>query len=872
MYKKLISITALSIAFISCVQPDNGISEEKQHIVFEDLEAKAVCVEHWDLDNDLEISYQEASYALITNEFTGNERLKTFPELIHFKRNTEISKEAFKGCTNLQQIAFGENITAIKEYAFAGCSSLKEFAVPNHIRDIEEWSFKGCSSLEKISLPDSITVIKEGTFAECKKLSYIDIPSTVTTIDRQAFIASGLKSVNIFSNVEKIEESAFHYCDSLVKVYCTATTPPAIGHYPFLGCKALEVIFVPIESVETYKKEWYNYSSYIEGYTPSEDVVRINNEFISVAPEGMVLEIKVESNIPYNIIISNPEWIKQEQVTRGFLTSDTCYFCISANRTSSTRNAYIVFTSKDNGTISDTLRIIQESNICNLPYYESFENSLGKFTNQTTSGEGAWINDYKTAKATGYDNASQTTTAGTYYLISPEISLEGVEEAYIAYEYILHYNKGDENQKVLIAESTEEPEWTVLNTKHTEGRDWSTFETAELNIPAEYVGKTIRIAFYYNTNNVSGSTWEVRNFSIQEGKVAESGDDPNAVKFLPYSESFSSSLGSFVNETISGSGEWINDYQTANATGYDNASKVTTAGTYYLISPQISLEGVTEAHVAYEYILRYNKGNENQRVLISADYTDDATMATWAVLKADHTEGTDWVTFESADINIPAEYMGKTIRIAFYYNTNNVSGSTWEVRNFSIQEGKIIEENGNKDEGGEEEEPETPDTPSGTYYSNTLLGDEGSFTAYDISLGSLSYVWQNTTSYGWKASAYSGGAVAAEAWLVSPAIDLSAAKNPIMTFEQALNYLNSGNRADFINLYISTDFANDIAAATWEEVSLDAWPAGSDWGYITSTANLATYAGKSIHIAFKYVSTSAVAPTWEFKNLTIAEK
>ena len=68
-----------------------------------------------------------------------------------------------------------------------------------------------------------------------------------------------------------------------------------------------------------------------------------------------------------------------------------------------------------------------------LPYSESFSSSLGEWTNQTTSGEGAWINDYKTAKATGYDNASQTTTAGTYYLISPEISLEGVEEAYIAF-------------------------------------------------------------------------------------------------------------------------------------------------------------------------------------------------------------------------------------------------------------------------------------------------------------------------------------------------------------------------------------------------------------------------------------------------------
>ena len=48
-----------------------------------------------------------------------------------------------------------------------------------------------------------------------------------------------------------------------------------------------------------------------------------------------------------------------------------------------------------------------------LPYSESFSSSLGDWTNQTTSGEGAWINDYITAKATGYDNASKVTTAGT---------------------------------------------------------------------------------------------------------------------------------------------------------------------------------------------------------------------------------------------------------------------------------------------------------------------------------------------------------------------------------------------------------------------------------------------------------------------------
>ena len=465
-----------------------------------------------------------------------------------------------------------------------------------------------------------------------------------------------------------------------------------------------------------------------------------------------------------------------------------------------------------------------------LPYSESFSSSLGEWTNQTTSGEGAWINDYKTAKATGYDNASKVTTAGTYYLISPEISLEGVEEAYIAYEYILRYNKGDENQKVLIAESAEEPEWSVLNTKHTEGRDWSTFETAELNIPAEYVGKTIRIAFYYNTNAESGSTWEVRNFSIQEGKVAESGDeptpdDPNAVKTLPYSESFSSSLGSFVNETTSGSGEWINDYQTAKATGYDNASKVTTAGTYYLISPQISLEGVTEAHVAYEYILRYNKGNENQKVLISANYTDDATMATWAVLKADHTEGADWVTFESADINIPAEYMGKTIRIAFYYNTNAESGSTWEVRNFAIAEGKASE--GGNDDNEEPVEPE----------GDNLIGN-GGFEAWS---GSTPTNWKSTTTAGnaslaQSTDAHSGsysvkvsGTSSANKRLGHKEITLKAGSYHVQFYTKAASTNGSSARPGYtpvgddgkVGQYVYGDYVNDLTTTEWAEVNFD---------------------------------------------------
>lgn len=338
-----------------------------------------------------------------------------------------------------------------------------------------------------------------------------------------------------------------------------------------------------------------------------------------------------------------------------------------------------------------------------LPYSEEFSTSFGSFKNVTTSGAGEWIIDYSTAKATGYDNASKVTTAGTYYLVSPQISLSDVTEAYVSYEYILRYNRGDENQKVLIsADYTDNPAaatWTTLAQKHTEGADWVTFETGKVNIPAEFMGKTVRVAFYYNTNATSGSTWEVKNFSIQQGKVegGQTPDTPDAggTKTLPYTESFTSSLGAFTSITATGGGEWINDFKTAKASNYDSATKETTPGTIYLVSPAISLEGVKTAYLAYESIVNYNKGDANQQVLISKDYAGDPSTATWTLINQTHAAFVDWNTFESLSFAVPADFIGSTVYVAFRYNAEASGCSTWEVRNFSMTE--------TADEGGSEE-------------------------------------------------------------------------------------------------------------------------------------------------------------------------
>lgn len=305
---------------------------------------------------------------------------------------------------------------------------------------------------------------------------------------------------------------------------------------------------------------------------------------------------------------------------------------------------------------------------------ESFASSLGSFKNYTTSGEGAWKIDFKTAKASGYDNAAKKTTAGTYYLVSSEIDLTGVDNAYVALDYIMRYNKGDENQQLLITDAfnAEKPAegWTVVNQKWTEAADWKNFVNDKVAIPAAFLGKKVHIAFRYNTDDKSGSTWEIKNLKVQRGTVTPSTPEqpvqPNTNGPL-IDESFAASLGAFTSQTTSGDGAWKVDFKSAKASGYDNASKKTTAGTYYLVSPEVDLTAAkTEgAHVALEYILRYNKADANQQLLITDAYNPAQPEAGWTVLNQKWTEGKDWKTYTAANYDIPEAFLGKKVRIAF---------------------------------------------------------------------------------------------------------------------------------------------------------------------------------------------------------------
>lgn len=310
--------------------------------------------------------------------------------------------------------------------------------------------------------------------------------------------------------------------------------------------------------------------------------------------------------------------------------------------------------------------------------------------------------------------ANNTSNAAEAWAISPAINLSDCTKATLSFRHAI--NKIDAELipgAMTVWVSTDKENWEQLQVpNYPEGTSWTFIDAGEMDI-TKYAGKqTIYIGFKYISTNEASGTWEVDAFKITgDGTPMEGGeenpDQPEGDILLE--EAFSTTLGSFTNVTTSGEGAWTIDFKTAKASGYDNASKVTTDGCYYLVSPEVSLTDVTEAHLSYEYILQYNQKDENQQVLIieSSKYNAANASAGWTLLNQTHVAGlrtedgkTDWSTFTTADLNIPTEFLGKNIRVAFRYNCENQKGSTWEVKNLKLAKGKASEGGDTPGEGG----------------------------------------------------------------------------------------------------------------------------------------------------------------------------
>ena len=467
----------------------------------------------------------------------------------------------------------------------------------------------------------------------------------------------------------------------------------------------------------------------------------------------------------------------------------------------------------------------------NMPYTQSFASEFGTYMTYDVLGTQSWEIDYSTAKMTGY-------VGGSYYanedwLISSPVAITGVSDAKMTMSYIGRYFNSI-NDEVTVWASTgytwgNDPttaNWTQVAASLTEGSNWNTFLTAEIPL-TQFVGQTVTFAVKYTSTDSKAGTMEIQSITIEEGSGVTPPEPPTPGQG-------------------EGSGTADDPYNVAAGISQQSNEPIAWVHGYIVGAVKSGLSSVTS----------------NADINWSAPFD----LATNVVI-ADDASCNE--ISQCIIVNLPA---GKPLRaqVNLMDNPGNLGkhlAVNGKLRKYFGQAG-LRDSNGTESdfvlEGGD-----TP-TPGTSIFSETFANGQGSFTIQDVVLPSeLTYVWSYASNYScMKASAYVSQAYATESWLVSPAISLSGVASATLKFDQAINYA-SPNGALF--MMISTDYSDDVTTANWTELNLSVWPAGSDWTFINSTADLTPYVGQTVTIAFKYTSTTSASATWEVKNFVVEE-
>ena len=140
------------------------------------------------------------------------------------------------------------------------------------------------------------------------------------------------------------------------------------------------------------------------------------------------------------------------------------------------------------------------------------------------------------------------------------------------------------------------------------------------------------------------------------------------------------------------------------------------------------------------------KPGVKDEVLITDNYTGDPSTTKWKDISGKLTEGSDWNTWYTYNVNIPSAFIGKSnVVIALHYACEDNS-ATWEVKNLIVKEGTAEVGGGNEPGGGDEPGAEVGD---GMTVSSLISGQVG-----DVVLTENSYGNQNITTestwYSWK--------------------------------------------------------------------------------------------------------------------------
>ncbi len=432
--------------------------------------------------------------------------------------------------------------------------------------------------------------------------------------------------------------------------------------------------------------------------------------------------------------------------------------------------------------------------------------------------------DYGYYKASAYVGGKNLPSES--WLVSSEIDLSEAQNPALKFDFAFNFlngNNASDFMKVKVstdyAGDVKTATWTDLTYDGSKFNGWN-FIAQNVDL-AQYAGKKITLAFAYTSTDQCAPTAEIKNLAIVNGQywdvclfkeVPESDVAAQMLKMSRASGAYANTAALYVYRE----GAWV-EY-----TNDDVNVKVADPALY----AEVGVDYIARPDNVFPIYLtqKYPFAARGDKAVVIYRSSSDAVSAKEYAFTA------GWAAVE-----------------------NNSKRTTIFVKE---ADGSYI-------------------TQAGVYLDESLLNnDDGGFVAQNISMTGVNYVWSLDSRYGWKASGYLGTNYPTESWLLTPAIDLSEAITPQLSFDAAVNFLSGANLSDHIGIKVSVDYTDDVKKCNWTDIELDAsqWPVGNSWDFsAVGPYDLSAYVGQIVHVAFVYKSTKDTAPTWEVQNVLVSE-
>ncbi len=196
----------------------------------------------------------DPNYKTLTGAANVITELKVYTK--DHKPIVEVQEKAFQENIRIKKVTLGSSVLLVGKQAFSGCTALEEVVIENCAVVIQANAFENCTNLKKITFGDSVIGIGENAFVGCTNLNEVVI-NDVNSWCNIRFINANSNPLTFAKNItfnedksgnlviedglKKIGSYAFNNCQNLVSIEIPDSIV-SIGDDAFAGCEGLKKV------------------------------------------------------------------------------------------------------------------------------------------------------------------------------------------------------------------------------------------------------------------------------------------------------------------------------------------------------------------------------------------------------------------------------------------------------------------------------------------------------------------------------------------------------------------------------------------------------------------------------------------------------